>query len=52
LLRDHDQHTHNLVAQNSRRSFTHPIIPTLRGKIGFLLLRFFTRAPEPAAKSP
>jgi hypothetical protein len=24
----------------------------IRGKIGFLLLRFFIRAPEPAAKSP
>jgi hypothetical protein len=33
-------------------SFTLPTIPTLRGKIGFLLLRFFTRAPEHAAKSP
>jgi hypothetical protein len=33
-------------------SFTLPIIPTLRGKIRFLLPRFITRAPEPAAKSP
>ncbi len=52
LLHHHEQNTQNLVVQNSRHSFTLPIIPTLRGKIGLPRPRFIIRPPEPAAKSP
>src|ERR1700730_8918252 len=40
LLRNHDQKTQNLAVQNSRCSFTLPIMPTLRAKISLAAASF------------
>jgi hypothetical protein len=40
LLRNHDQNTQNLVAQNRRCPFTLPVIPTLPAKIALAAIPF------------
>ena len=52
LLRDHDQHTHNLLVQNPRLLVHAPNHPHATRQNRSPAASFITRAPELVANSP